>query len=134
MYAHGRSRIRRTTKALRGIVASPSCGEWKLQGPRTVRQHSRLQARACGNLAMSNVLSLLPKAFLVSTVLVAQAYAQSLRGSIGGEVIDQARRPLAGASVTLVQDETNKKRTTVSGAQGEFLLILLAPGTYRLQV
>jgi len=84
---------------------------------------------------MSNTPRLLSKAFLVSTLLVVTpAYAQSLRGSIGGEVTDQARRPLSGASVTLVREETNKKRTAVTGAQGEFLLILLAPGTYRLEV
>jgi hypothetical protein len=84
---------------------------------------------------MSNTVRLLSKAFLACTLLaVAPAYAQSLLGSIGGEVTDQARRPLSGASVTLVQEETNKKRTAVTGTQGEFLLILLAPGTYRLEV
>jgi hypothetical protein len=84
---------------------------------------------------MSNTLRLLAKALLASSLLVVTpAYAQSLRGSIGGEVTDQAKNPLSGASVILLHEETNKKRTAVTGAQGEFLLILLAPGTYRLEV
>ena len=74
------------------------------------------------------------KAFLIAALLAAPIYAQSLRGSIGGEVTDDANKPVLGASVTLVQEETNKKRTATSGAQGEFLLTLLAPGTYRLEV
>src|SRR4051812_41109415 len=61
-------------------------------------------------------------------------YAQTLRGSIGGEVTDAARKPLSSASVTLVQEETNKKRTTQTGPKGEFTVTLLAPGTYRLEV
>ena len=54
-------------------------------------------------------------------------YAQTLRGSIGGEVTDAAKKPLAGASVALVQEETNKKRTAQSGAQGDFTITLLRP-------
>ena len=62
------------------------------------------------------------------------AYAQSFRGSIGGEVTDEVKKPIAGASVVLVQEETNKKRTATTGAQGDFLVTLLAPGAYRLEV
>jgi hypothetical protein len=84
---------------------------------------------------MSNILRFLAKALLASSLLVVTpTWAQSLRGSIGGEVTDQAKKPLSGASVILVHEETNKKRTAVTGAQGEFLLILLAPGAYRLEV
>src|SRR5437660_541021 len=61
-------------------------------------------------------------------------HAQTWRGSIGGEVTDAAKKPLAGANVALVQEETGKKRTTVTGPQGEFLVTLLAPGKYRLEV
>ena len=82
----------------------------------------------------SSLLRLLAKALLASSLLVvAPAYAQSLRGSIGGEVTDQEKKTLSGVSVILVHEETNQKRTAVTGPQGEFLLVSLAPGTYRVE-
>jgi len=75
------------------------------------------------------------KASLISILLAsASLYGQSTRGSIGGQITDAARKPVSGAAVALVNQETNKKRTTVSGPQGDFLLTLLDPGTYRLEV
>ena len=74
------------------------------------------------------------KAFYISILLAAAVYGQSPRGSIGGEVTDAAKKPVAGAAVSLVQQETNKKRTAVTDAQGDFLVTLLAPGAYTLQV
>jgi len=75
------------------------------------------------------------KAFLIFILLAGAALdAQSTRGSIGGDVTDAAKKPLSGATVTLVQQETDQKRTAATGAQGEFLVTLLAPGAYRLEV
>lgn len=75
------------------------------------------------------------KLILLSVCLaVTPVYAQTLRGSVGGEVTDAAKKPLSDASVVLMQEETNKKRTAQTGAQGEFTITLLAPGTYRLEV
>jgi hypothetical protein len=73
---------------------------------------------------------------LLSSILLAAAslYAQSTRGSIGGQVIDPVKKPVPGARVALVNEETNQKRTTVTGVKGDFLITLLDPGTYRLQV
>jgi len=75
------------------------------------------------------------KTSLISLLLAtASLYAQSTRGSIGGQVTDAAAKPLSGATVALVSQETNRKYTTVSGPQGDFLVTLLDPGTYRLEV
>ena len=75
------------------------------------------------------------KASLISILLAAASlYAQSTRGSIGGQITDAAKKPLTGAAVTLVDHETNKKRSATTGAQGDFLIALLDPGTYRLEV
>jgi len=75
------------------------------------------------------------KTFLFSILLASLSlYAQSTRGSIGGQVTDAAKKPVSGASVTLVQQETNQKRTVITGPQGEFLATLLAPGVYSLEV
>ncbi|HUE22365.1 MAG TPA: TonB-dependent receptor [Bryobacteraceae bacterium] len=75
------------------------------------------------------------KASLIAILLAAASlYAQSTRGSIGGQITDAAKKPVTGAAVALVNQETNKKRTAVAGPQGDFLVTLLDPGTYRLQV
>jgi outer membrane receptor protein involved in Fe transport len=75
------------------------------------------------------------RTFLIFILLAtASLYAQSTRGTIGGLVTDAAKKPVAGATVTLVQQETNKTRTAASGPTGEFLVTLLDPGTYRLDV
>jgi hypothetical protein len=65
---------------------------------------------------------------------VTPVYAQTLRGSIGGEVTDAAKKPLAGASVQLVQEETGKKRTARTDSAGDFTITLLPAGSYRLEV
>ncbi len=62
------------------------------------------------------------------------APAQSLRGSISGQVADASAKPVPGAQVRLVHEETNKSRTAVTDAQGEFVLSLLPSGSYRLEV
>jgi len=50
-----------------------------------------------------------------------------------GIVSDDSGRPLAGVQVTLVNEETNRKREATTGSTGEFLVSLLAPGPYRLE-
>lgn len=67
-------------------------------------------------------------------LLRAPAMAQSPRGAVTGLVTDASARPVAGAAVTLVHRETNKTRATASDARGEFVVSLLPPGPYRLDV
>lgn len=75
------------------------------------------------------------KTALTTLLLAATSlYAQSTRGSIGGQVTNSARQPVPGASVALVAHETNQKRTAMAGEQGDFLITLLEPGAYRLAV
>jgi outer membrane receptor protein involved in Fe transport len=49
-------------------------------------------------------------------------------------VTDAAREPVAGAQVQLVQIETNRQRTAVTGALGEFTISSLPPGAYRIEI
>ncbi len=75
------------------------------------------------------------KTFLISILLATfSLYGQSTRGSIGGQVTDAAKKLISGASVSLIEQETNQKRNAVTDAQGEFLITLLPPGPYRLEV
>jgi Carboxypeptidase regulatory-like domain/TonB-dependent Receptor Plug Domain/TonB dependent receptor len=72
--------------------------------------------------------------FLAVLLALMPVHAQTWRGSIGGDVTDAAKKPVSGAGVTLIQEETGKKRTAATDAQGSFLVTVLAPGRYRLEV
>ncbi|HSW50938.1 MAG TPA: carboxypeptidase regulatory-like domain-containing protein, partial [Bryobacteraceae bacterium] len=61
------------------------------------------------------------------------AAAQSVLGTISGTVTDASRAPLAGASVRLVHDETNRIRNFVADTLGEFTASNLPPGEYRVE-
>ncbi|HLY18535.1 MAG TPA: TonB-dependent receptor [Bryobacteraceae bacterium] len=74
------------------------------------------------------------KTLLILLLATVSLHAQSTRGSIGGQATDAAKKPVAGVTVTLVAEETNRKYTAVTGQDGGFLLTLLDPGAYRLQV
>jgi hypothetical protein len=56
-----------------------------------------------------------------------------LRGSIVGRVTDASSKPLADADVVLVHEETNRKRTAKTKANGEFAATLLPAGTYHVE-
>ena len=58
---------------------------------------------------------------------------QSVLGSIGGRVLDSTGAPLPGVRITVVESETNRKRTSRSDSQGEFVIALLPPGAHRLE-
>jgi outer membrane receptor protein involved in Fe transport len=62
------------------------------------------------------------------------ASAQSGTGAIKGVVTDASGAVIPGAAVTAVSLNNGFTRTTVSGADGSFLIPLLDPQDYRLQV
>src|ERR1051325_11990681 len=59
--------------------------------------------------------------------------AQSVRGSIGGRVTDASNQPLPNSGVTLVQEGPGGARSIRAGADGQFMVTLLPPGTYRIE-
>src|SRR5215216_5519673 len=62
------------------------------------------------------------------------ATGQTYRGSIRGTISDVSQTRIPGAIVKLVETETNEIRTTTSSDDGEFIVSLLPPGSYRLEV
>ena len=75
-------------------------------------------------------------AIFFSIVLLAAgtAFAQGERGTITGTVTDSTGGMVTGASVTLRNQATNIKSTTVSNASGLYVFPALSPGMYELNV
>ncbi|HEV2882448.1 MAG TPA: TonB-dependent receptor [Pyrinomonadaceae bacterium] len=80
----------------------------------------------------SKLISLL---FLLLALCIAPAaFAQTHRASIRGTVVDPNKAVIPGATVKLINEATNETRTVTSGAEGEYALSALTPGTYRVEV
>ena len=54
-------------------------------------------------------------------------------GGIRGEVTSAEGRPVAGAQVAAVNEETGLRRSVVSGEDGRYTIPLLPPGRYRVE-
>ncbi len=77
-------------------------------------------------------LFLLTALVLVSS-FVTTASAQTHRGTIRGTVYDPNRAVIVGATVKLTNSDTNETREVTSGAEGEYAISSLPPGTYWLE-
>src|SRR4030095_14263871 len=72
---------------------------------------------------------------LCATVLCAgPAVAQSVSGSISGNVVDASKQIVPGALVTLTDEQTRATRTTTSGEGGRFVFSAVQPGRYAVKV
>jgi hypothetical protein len=70
--------------------------------------------------------------FLVLT-LSSSAFAQGGRAEINGTVFDQDKAVMPGVSITVISEDTGLQRTTVSSAEGRFVVPTLVPGVYTVQ-
>lgn len=75
--------------------------------------------------------SLVWLAFLVSTTL---AVAQQITGNIHGTIVDPSGAVVDGATVTARQIETGLTRTAVTDRGGNYVLVELPVGHYRLEI
>ncbi len=80
-------------------------------------------------MPLSSIATLL---FIVC--IVAEGQTRSTAGDIQGTITDPSGRAIAGASVSLSNDETGVKRMVSSDAAGTYLLPVLPPGKYRIAV
>jgi uncharacterized surface anchored protein len=62
------------------------------------------------------------------------AAAQQISGSIRGTVVDTSGATVTGAMVSATQTETGLTRTATTNRSGEYVLLELPVGHYRLQV
>src|SRR5262245_22391635 len=70
---------------------------------------------------------------LAISLLAAPAVAQTIQSSISGTVTDSSHKPIAGAPIQVVHEETNRRRSAVTDAAGVFSVSNLAPGQYRVE-
>jgi hypothetical protein len=68
----------------------------------------------------------------LAACLSASAFAQG-NSTISGTVFDQAKAVLPGVTVTVTNEATGISRDTVTGAEGDFVVPTLAPGTYTIR-
>jgi Carboxypeptidase regulatory-like domain len=83
------------------------------------------------------VVAFLRQCFLAAGCLaasVAPLLAQVAGGRISGTVTDQAGAAVAGATVTVTNVETNRRRSVSSSRDGMYTAASLAPGNYRVEV
>jgi len=62
------------------------------------------------------------------------ALAQSVTGSISGEVTDPNGAVVPGATATLINDKTGDKREQVTNEVGRFNFASVQPGTYSVKI
>ena len=55
-------------------------------------------------------------------------------GALSGTIIDPSGGTILGASIKVTNEATGEVRTVVSGANGNYIVPLLLPGTYRIEV
>jgi hypothetical protein len=71
---------------------------------------------------------------VLATCLVSSSSAQQISGSIRGTVVDPSGAAVLGASVSATQTETGLNRIAMTDRSGEYVLVELPVGHYRLRV
>ena len=70
--------------------------------------------------------------FLLASFVVAVSTFAQYRAGIQGSVLDPQGDAISGATVTLVNKETNRTQTVTSDASGVYNFLSLPPGHYSL--
>ena len=98
---------------------------WRATSQRYVRlQYHKVSLLAIRALAIGAML------IAFSTVV----RAQTSTGQFNGHVYDQNGAVVPGATVTLVDPQTNLNRTTQTNGEGLYEFPLIPPGLYKLSV
>src|SRR5882757_5854439 len=70
--------------------------------------------------------------FVVLALLVSSVLRADVTGSIQGVVRDRTQAAISGATLTVVNAQTNFRQQTTSGADGSYRFLALPPGTYQV--
>ena len=79
-------------------------------------------------------LSLLCGLLVLFSIGSMTAVGQTGTSSVRGTVVDPQGKVVSGASVTLINTETNTARDQSTGESGAFVFELVPPGPYRVEV
>src|SRR5437899_2404383 len=71
---------------------------------------------------------------IVISAVSALAQSQSTTGNIGGHVVDANGAVVPGVAVNATNQDTGFAKRAVSDADGNYLLVLLPPGNYKVDV
>lgn len=126
------------------------------EGEKPLRRSTRKKAKAAGSAAWLSLIALFgglparaqtpqateaPAAESVSTATQAGEGAEAsqqvqapLPGMINGTVVDASGAAVAGAEVTLTRDDEPGKQKTLSGENGQYSLVGVAPGNFQLTI
>src|SRR6266508_1245989 len=85
-------------------------------------------------LSIKRLFTSLVLGLSAAIIISSPAFAQSVTGNISGSVTDPNGAVVAGASVTLVNDQTKDKRDQVSNDSGRFNFASIQPGVYTLKI
>lgn len=79
-------------------------------------------------------LALLAVVVMAILALAAPSDAQILYGSVVGNVTDSSQAGVPGASVTLINTNTNLAKEATTTADGTYRFVNVQPGTYKVRV
>src|SRR6266446_8122690 len=96
--------------------------------------NQRASFRARSVLSINRRLTILVLGLWAAIVISSPAFAQSVTGNISGSVTDPNGAVVAGASVALVNDQTNDKRDQPTNESGRFSFVSVQPGVYTLKI
>ena len=66
--------------------------------------------------------------------LANSAFAQEFRATVRGRVVDSSQAALPGATVNVVNQQTNEIATATTNQEGAYTIPFLRPGSYTLTV
>ncbi len=72
-------------------------------------------------------------ALFLSVVSLAPAFGQAAVAEVNGSAIDQTGAALPGAPITITEESTGLRRTTVAGENGRFVIPAVPPGRYTVR-
>src|SRR6266568_7285917 len=84
--------------------------------------------------SLDHIWSRLLFGLITSILLSSPVVAQTVTGTISGSVTDPNGAVVAGANVTLINDQTNDKRDQATNESGRFNFASLQPGGYTLRI
>src|SRR2546422_550873 len=100
--------------------------------PKTTRQSNIAIFSDGGATMIVNMKTAI--SLLVVLLTTATVSAQSHHASVRGVVLDPSSAPIPQVTLQIANEATGESRTTVTGADGRFVIALLPAGTYRIDI